>query len=107
MSADELTTVGARLRWAREYAGLSRGQVSLLLELDARAIDSWEDGSAAVSGEEIERFSELYEIEAAYLRDGQEREAPDVEAALARSKVSAADRAEVLAFARRIRVRRG
>lgn len=106
MSATVLATLGARLRWAREYAGLSLAQVRVApVYAD---LGRWEAGEARPSDEIVERLSKLYAIDLHYLVHGRERsDDPATVQALARSRVSESDRAEVLTYLRRVRVNRG
>lgn len=63
---DELETkrieIAARLRAAREQAGLSQGQVARMLEYQRPTISEIEAGRRKTSAEEIVRFAELYDV---------------------------------------------
>jgi len=62
-SSKENTKIGARLRWAREQAGLSQGQVAKQLDLHRPTISQIEAGERAVKAEEVARFADLYEVD--------------------------------------------
>jgi transcriptional regulator with XRE-family HTH domain len=60
MAADtDKKGIAARLRWAREQAGLSQGQVSQI-----------EAGERNVRIDELDRFAELYGVSRDWLVDG-------------------------------------
>jgi transcriptional regulator with XRE-family HTH domain len=60
MSGPTREQIAARLRTAREAAGLSPGQVAKLIGVHRPAISEIEAGRRRVSGEELAGFSELY-----------------------------------------------
>ena len=54
--------MAARLRTAREAAGLSQGQVAKILDLHRPTVTEIEAGRRKVSGEELTRFAALYRV---------------------------------------------
>lgn len=54
--------IAGRLRAAREQAGLSQGQVAILLGYQRPTISEIEAGRRKISAEEIARFSEIYDV---------------------------------------------
>jgi len=64
--------IANRLRAAREAAGLSQGQVAKLLELHRPTISEVEAGRRRVSGEELVRFAELYQVTVEWLTNTRE-----------------------------------
>lgn len=53
--------IGARLREAREAAGLSQGQAGRLLELTQEILSKIEKGERSVKATELIKFSDVYE----------------------------------------------
>jgi hypothetical protein len=66
----DAVVIGAHLREAREYAGLSVGQAAKLLAWPAATVRAHEDGSVAPHDLELARYGKLYDRTAASLRDG-------------------------------------
>ncbi len=62
--------VGSRLRWAREQAGLSQGQVAHKLGMHRPTISQIEAGDRNVRVEELEQFGTLYGVETEWLIKG-------------------------------------
>jgi transcriptional regulator with XRE-family HTH domain len=62
MSESTREQIAARLRTAREAAGLSQGQVAKLLDFHRPTISEIEAGRRRVSGEELTRFATLYGV---------------------------------------------
>jgi len=54
--------IAARLKTAREAAGLSQGQVAKLLKLHRPTISEIEAGRRKVSGEELTQFATMYGV---------------------------------------------
>ena len=54
---DSRTDIGARLRQARELAGLSQGQVAKLMSLHRPAVSEMEAGRRRVSAEELKQMA--------------------------------------------------
>ena len=59
--------IGARLRAAREQAGLSQGQVARLLKLHRPSITEVEAGRRRVSVEELAELARIYGVNSAWL----------------------------------------
>jgi transcriptional regulator with XRE-family HTH domain len=64
-------TIAARLRAAREQAGLSQGQVANLLDLQRPSISEIEAGRRRVSADEITRFADIYNVSVSWLVEEQ------------------------------------
>lgn len=62
-----MSTVAARLRLAREQAGLSQGQVAKILNMHRPTISEIEAGRRRVAAEELAEFSRIYEVSVAWL----------------------------------------
>lgn len=63
--------IGQRLRWAREQAGLSQGQVARMLEYHRPTISQIEAGNRVVRPDEIERFAAIYGVREAWILHGE------------------------------------
>lgn len=59
--------VAARLRVAREYAGLSQGQVAKLLDMHRPTVSEIEAGRRKVSAEELAAFANVYDVSIPWL----------------------------------------
>jgi transcriptional regulator with XRE-family HTH domain len=59
--------IAARLRTARDAAGLSQGQVAKMLDLHRPTISEIEAGRRKVSGEELTQFANIYEVSVDWL----------------------------------------
>jgi transcriptional regulator with XRE-family HTH domain len=100
--------IGARLRAAREYLGLSQELVAQHLDVPRPAISAMERGTRKVSGVELKKLARLYGKPVAFLV-GEETdpvlEADEVSTALFRAtrQLSDADRQQVLQFAEFLR----
>jgi transcriptional regulator with XRE-family HTH domain len=68
--------IAARLRAAREQAGLSQGQVARHLGMHRPSISEIEAGRRRVSAEELARFSEVYRVSVSWLTE-EKSEVPD------------------------------
>lgn len=62
--------IAARLRLAREQAGLSQGQAAKLLDFHRPTISEIEAGRRRVSAEEIVAFAKLYDVSVDWLANG-------------------------------------
>lgn len=62
--------IGSRLRWAREQAGLSQGQVALRMGMHRPTVSQIEAGERNVRADEIGRFAELYGVNQDWLIRG-------------------------------------
>lgn len=65
--SDSTEELAARLRLAREQAGLSQGQVAKLLGVHRPTISEIEAGRRRVQAAELSRFADLYRVSAAWL----------------------------------------
>jgi transcriptional regulator with XRE-family HTH domain len=70
MSANSNQQLAARLKWAREQAGLSQGQVAQKLGVHRPTISQIEAGDRNVRIEELQKFADIYGVEKAWLIDG-------------------------------------
>src|SRR5207247_3909646 len=59
--------VASRIREARKAAGLSQGQVARLLGLQRPSVSEMEAGNRRVSGEEISRLADLFDVSPSWL----------------------------------------
>jgi transcriptional regulator with XRE-family HTH domain len=59
--------IASRLREARKAAGLSQGQVARMLGLQRPSVSEMEAGNRRVSGDEIVRLAEIFEVSASWL----------------------------------------
>lgn len=59
--------IAARLRAAREAAGLTQGQAALKLNLHRPAVSEIEAGRRKVSAEELQTLANLYGVDVAWL----------------------------------------
>jgi len=66
----ENSGIGERLRWAREQAGLSQGQVAKLLNYHRPTISQLEAGERALKADEVEKFAELYDVQSEWILNG-------------------------------------
>jgi transcriptional regulator with XRE-family HTH domain len=66
------TEIGKRLRWAREQAGLSQGQVAEIFGVHRPTISQIEAGQRGVKAEEVSRFAELYDVKEEWILRGDE-----------------------------------
>lgn len=62
--------LAVRLKWAREQAGLSQGQVALKLGLHRPTVSQIEAGDRNVRIDELDKFAEIYGVEKRWLLDG-------------------------------------
>ncbi len=66
--------LAARLRMAREMAGLSQAQVAKKLGLHRPSVSEMEAGRRTVSADEMMKLAELYGVTIAWLTDTKEME---------------------------------
>lgn len=71
--SDKAATIPARLRAAREAAGLSQGQVAKLMNMHRPTISEMEAGNRRITAEELAKLAHLYDVKIAWLLG----EAPD------------------------------
>jgi len=101
---DARKSLGAKLREAREYVGLSQDEVARGVGLTRSAISLIETGTRKVDALELKKLAEMYQRPAADFTgevDVIETAMPETVQHLARaaSKLTEADRAELLRFA--------
>lgn len=65
--ATDRQRVAARIREARQMAGLSQAQVAKLLGLHRPSVSEIEAGNRRVSAEELTRLAELFEVSVSWL----------------------------------------
>ena len=70
MAEDTRTEIAARLRRAREAAGLSQGQVAKRLQLHRPTISEIEAGRRRVGADEVAQFADLYGVSAEWITTG-------------------------------------
>lgn len=68
------TAIAARLRTARELAGLSQGQVARLLDMQRPTISEMEAGRRRVSADELVRLASTYCVSVSWLVTADEEE---------------------------------
>ena len=108
---DDKNELAARLRWAREHAGLSQGQAAKMLGIHRPTISQIEGGQRSVKAEEIKTFAELYDVKEDWLLIGESSLTgsadPDVElAARELSKLKKCDLDAILKLIKAVRTRR-
>jgi transcriptional regulator with XRE-family HTH domain len=70
-----VSTIGERLRLAREQAGLSQGQVAKMLNMHRPTISEIEAGRRRVTAEELTEFSRVFEVSVGWLTNSEADEA--------------------------------
>jgi transcriptional regulator with XRE-family HTH domain len=104
MSADDRSRLAARLREARESAGLSQEDVAAKLGLPRPAISQIENGHRRVEALELARLAKLYSRPLGFFADEEPVGAKRLDALhRTASALSEKDRAEVLRFAEFLR----
>lgn len=104
MSDEERKRLGARLREAREAAGLSQEEVSQKLTLPRPAISQIENGHRRVEALELARLAKLYGHPLSFFADEDPVGMKRVDALhRTTAALSEKDRAEVLRFAEFLR----
>jgi transcriptional regulator with XRE-family HTH domain len=74
VSGKKTNSLPARLRAAREAAGLSQGQVAKLMGMHRPTISEMEAGNRRVSAEELGKLADLYDAKVTWLLG----KAPDI-----------------------------
>ena len=75
---DKNATIPARLRAAREAAGLSQGQVAKLMKMHRPTISEMEAGNRRITADELAKLADLYDTKLSWLLgDAAERAATD------------------------------
>lgn len=99
------TSIAARLRAAREQAGLSQGQAAKLLGFQRPTISEIEAARRKVSAEELGRFATLYKVSISWLAaDEPEIADPHIElAARELAKLKTEDLDRLMALVRTLR----
>jgi len=69
-STTEPQAIGQRLRWAREQAGLSQGQIAKMLDYHRPTISQIEAGQRNVRPDELARFAKIYDVKEAWIIKG-------------------------------------
>ncbi len=59
--------IAGRLREAREYAGLSQGQVAQMLDMHRPTITEIEAGRRNVSADELSEMAKIYDVSVSWL----------------------------------------
>lgn len=78
LPSDKATTIPARLRAAREAAGLSQGQVAKLMNMHRPTISEMEAGNRRITADELAKLADLYDTKLSWLLgDAPERAATD------------------------------
>jgi len=74
MSDSARERVAARLRLARESAGLTQGQVARMMHMHRPTVSEIEAGRRRVSAEELAQLADLYGVSASWLTSERESE---------------------------------
>jgi len=69
--------IGARIRMAREMAGLSQGQVAKLIGLHRPSVSEMEAGNRRISAEELEQLAGLFDVSTSWILAEGEGNSPD------------------------------
>ena len=70
--------IAARLRMAREAAGLSQGQAAKLMKMHRPTVSEIEAGRRRLAADELARFADTYGVSAAWLIGEHDADADDV-----------------------------
>jgi transcriptional regulator with XRE-family HTH domain len=101
--------LGAKLREAREYLGLSQDEVAKILGIPRTALSNIESGQRGIDALELKKLSQLYKRPVTYFTGESQPDAgmPDDVAHLARAAagLSEGDRRELNRFAEYLRSR--
>jgi transcriptional regulator with XRE-family HTH domain len=100
---NERADIGARLKEAREYLGLSQQDVATVLNLPRTAVSMMESGQRGVDSLELKALAKLYQRPIAFFTGEEETLSADVGADVALlakqvAKLSDQDRGELLRF---------
>lgn len=87
-TTDDSSAVSARLRAAREQAGLSQGQVARMLGLHRPSVSEMEAGRRRVRAEEIARLARIYGVSVAWLMNTEDTSAQRARIELAARKLA-------------------
>src|SRR5712691_3148363 len=86
--------IAARLRAAREQAGLSQGQAAKELNVQRPTISEIEAGRRKVTAEELPRFAEIYDVSVSWVTNN-ESEVPDPAVELAARELAKLKKADL------------
>jgi transcriptional regulator with XRE-family HTH domain len=100
---NERESIGARLKEAREYLGLSQQEVATALNLPRTAVSNMESGQRGVESLELKALAKLYQRPVAYFTGEEEEFGAAVGADVAMlakqvAKLSDQDRGELMRF---------
>lgn len=70
MNSEQLDTIGKRLRWSRQQAGLTQAQVADEFDWHRPTVSQIEADQRAVKSEEVHVFAELYDVKQDWLVSG-------------------------------------
>jgi transcriptional regulator with XRE-family HTH domain len=70
--------IAARLRQAREVAGLTQGQVARKMDLHRPTISEIEAGRRRVTAEELTKFADIYEVSIGWLTSDKDIESDEL-----------------------------
>ena len=70
-------TIGARIVEARERAGLSSAQLARRLGVKSRTVSAWERGETTPRTNRLLMLSQMLDVSALWLLEGETRYAPD------------------------------
>ncbi len=87
-TSEKRMAIAARLKAAREQAGLTQGQVARILGLHRPAISELEAGRRSVSAEELDTLAETYGVSVDWLLNKEEVDSARVRYELAARKLS-------------------
>lgn len=77
-ASSQHVTIPARLRAAREAAGLSQGQVAKLMGMHRPTISEMEAGNRRVAADELTKLADLYDVKVTWLLgESSDRASPD------------------------------
>lgn len=85
---DKRVAIAARLKAAREQAGLTQGQVAKLLGLHRPSVSEIEAGRRGVSADELIILADTYGVSVAWLLDGEAGDVSRVRYEMAARKLS-------------------
>lgn len=106
--ATEHSGIGQRLRWAREQAGLSQGQVAKLLKLHRPTISQLEAGNRCLKADEVAQFADIYDVTDDWILRGDQALGEDIDprielAARELSKLNTEDLGTILRLVKALR----
>lgn len=87
-NSDKRMAIAARLKAAREQAGLTQGQVAKILGLHRPSVSEMEAGRRSVSAEELASLAETYGVGVDWLLEGEPSDPARLRYELAARKLS-------------------